>query len=447
MVYQQEGRYYAKDSKGNLICVDSPTSCIQEAVDIGGLIVIKSGTYVLNAKSRIPWSDPDTQLYAGVVVKKPFTYIVGVGNVWIKLGDNVGGSVIGIGSGANAITIEGLFIDGNSQNNPDTGIDGDLTGIIPSMDVSMLTIRDIYVTNTTREGFYLHGMFSHFENLMADSAGVAGYDGIVLDAVTYSSVFNLKAINSGRNGVYIIGAAMLGNVQNTLNVDGISVYNSKRHGVHIIHAQGISISNIVARRNAYDGIFVEDSEGVNLINTYSLENNRNGIYLFNSKNISIINAFLLNNRYSCSDPLGSGIMLYNTKNAHLIAIKAYDNRSAPCQHYAIEEVSGSTSDYNILIGGVLTPNALGAYYLVGTQSKILNADISTRTTGQATIPAGATSVVVNHGLICTPTKLFITPLAQPPGQLWVSNINNTSFTINTSSPPTSDLPISWYAEC
>jgi hypothetical protein len=68
-------------------------------------------------------------------------------------------------------------------------------------------------------------------------------------------------------------------------------------------------------------------------------------------------------------------------------------------------------------------------------------------TGQATIPAGATSVVVNHGLICAPRKVLATPLAQPPGPIWVGNINDTSFTIYTSTQPPTDLPVAWYAEC
>jgi len=447
LIYTDGNHYYAKDAHGNVICVDSPTACIQEAVDMSGLIIIKPGTYILNAKSKIPWSDPNTVLYAGIVVKKPYTHIVGVGKVIIKLGDKVGGSVIGIGSGADDVTIEGLYIDGNSQNNLDTGIDGDLTGIISSMDIWRLTLRDIYVTNTTREGFYLHGTFSHFENLIADSAGRGGYDGIVLDAVTYSSVFNLKSVNPGRDGIYIIGATLLGDIKNTLNIDGINVYGAQRFGIHIIHAQGVSISNLAARRNAYDGVFIENSEGVNLVNVYALENNRNGVYLYNSKNISIVNAFLLNNRHGCSDPMGSAILLYNTQNARLIAIKAYDNRSTPCQRYAVEEISGSTSDYNILVGGVLTPNALGAYYLVGANSKILDADVLTRASGQATIPPNATSVTVSHGLICAPHKVLVTPLAQPPGSIWVSNITATSFNINVSTAPTADLPVVWYAEC
>jgi hypothetical protein len=79
--------------------------------------------------------------------------------------------------------------------------------------------------------------------------------------------------------------------------------------------------------------------------------------------------------------------------------------------------------------------------------KIIGGAIKTINSGVATITSGSTSTTVNHGLACTPSKVLVSPLAQPPGQIWVSNINNTSFAINVSITPTSDLPVTWYAEC
>jgi hypothetical protein len=70
-----------------------------------------------------------------------------------------------------------------------------------------------------------------------------------------------------------------------------------------------------------------------------------------------------------------------------------------------------------------------------------------RSSGVATIPKDATSVTVEHGLISKPNKVLVTPLGQPSGSIWVSDITNTSFKINVSSAPTTDLPIAWYAEC
>jgi hypothetical protein len=67
--------------------------------------------------------------------------------------------------------------------------------------------------------------------------------------------------------------------------------------------------------------------------------------------------------------------------------------------------------------------------------------------GVATIAANTTAVTVNHGLVCTPSKVLVTPLGQPSGSIWVSNITATSFNINVSTAPTANLPIAWYAEC
>ena len=89
--------------------------------------------------------------------------------------------------------------------------------------------------------------------------------------------------------------------------------------------------------------------------------------------------------------------------------------------------------------------------LVGTQAIYTEDNISIREPGRnfgtATIASGSTSVTVNHGLTCTPTLVNVTPLAQPSGYIWVSNITNTSFTINISSAPTANLSVAWLAKC
>jgi hypothetical protein len=76
-----------------------------------------------------------------------------------------------------------------------------------------------------------------------------------------------------------------------------------------------------------------------------------------------------------------------------------------------------------------------------------NTGYPTEASGTATISSGSTSVTVNHGLVCTPSKVLITPLAQPSGNLWVSNITSTSFTINISTAPSANLSVAWSAEC
>ena len=63
IVYTENGHYYARDSKGNLICVDSDTACLQEAVDYvagGGAVRIVRGTYNISKSVNI---------YSGVVIE------------------------------------------------------------------------------------------------------------------------------------------------------------------------------------------------------------------------------------------------------------------------------------------------------------------------------------------------------------------------------------------
>jgi hypothetical protein len=95
----------------------------------------------------------------------------------------------------------------------------------------------------------------------------------------------------------------------------------------------------------------------------------------------------------------------------------------------LEEVGGTISidQKVVIIGGVLNGRPM--------QRK-----------ATATIPASQTRITVLHRLPRTPGKIFITPLAQPLGRLWVENRTSTSFDIVTDVSPTADLPVAWYAE-
>ena len=75
-----------------------------------------------------------------------------------------------------------------------------------------------------------------------------------------------------------------------------------------------------------------------------------------------------------------------------------------------------------------------------------NIEYRSENRGVATITAGTTRTTVTHNLIFTPSRVFITPIAQPPGKVWVENITSTSFDIVTDTAPTANLNVAWYAE-
>ncbi len=63
--------------------------------------------------------------------------------------------------------------------------------------------------------------------------------------------------------------------------------------------------------------------------------------------------------------------------------------------------------------------------------------------GQAILPAGSTSVTVTSKAATLISNILLTPLADPAGRLWVT-LGSGTFTINSSSPPPSDVPIEYF---
>lgn len=65
--------------------------------------------------------------------------------------------------------------------------------------------------------------------------------------------------------------------------------------------------------------------------------------------------------------------------------------------------------------------------------------------GNITLPADASTVVVNHGLSAAPTNVQVTPQGDV-GNWWVSGITATQFTINVKTPLTYAIVVSWRAD-
>ena len=96
-------------------------------------------------------------------------------------------------------------------------------------------------------------------------------------------------------------------------------------------------------------------------------------------------------------------------------------------------------------GGV----SVGSYIYFVNNVTIASTLIGMANSGTATITSGNTSIVVNHGLLSTPTSVQITLANDPtsnPGVCWVSTITSTQFTINcVTNPSTSGAIFYWRA--
>jgi len=75
-----------------------------------------------------------------------------------------------------------------------------------------------------------------------------------------------------------------------------------------------------------------------------------------------------------------------------------------------------------------------------------NVGYATEASGTATIPAGATSVTVAHGLVKTPNKVIATARDVGVGAVACTARDATNITLTCETPPAADVVVDWYAE-
>jgi len=102
VVYTEDGHYFAEDVDGHIFCQDSPTACIQEAVNyvisnpLGGKVYIKRGAYNISPNAPV-------QIWGGIYI-------------FIGINPNPGQTVIIEGDGAD--TIINVTASSNSSYSP-----------------------------------------------------------------------------------------------------------------------------------------------------------------------------------------------------------------------------------------------------------------------------------------------------------------------------------------
>jgi len=112
---------------------------------------------------------------------------------------------------------------------------------------------------------------------------------------------------------------------------------------------------------------------------------------------------------------------------------------------AVKNEAGSDVVVKVRGGYVRSEQNLDVWFVNVPYQNIENVEnYRTRNSGSAIIPAGSTSVTVNHGLVLAPSKVLVTPTANV--KCWVSNITSTSFRINIDTAQTSNITVYWYAE-
>jgi len=246
--------------------------------------------------------------------------------------------------------------------------------------------------------------------------------------------------------VYIIGNKIYKNIVNSIRGSGAGIY-----GIHIYDNYfefcGDIIyltygSNYFIKRNSFVGCSTAGSHILISSSASNIVIEGNIHYLvqyahillheyFTGSNVFILNNYFSPNAYN-NIVIRAGSRIYIQNN--IISKTSYLSASGygPPRNVYFER--------NIVLPGISIVDELNVAV------KKYNRGYTTENSDVATISAGSTRVTVSHGLATTPSKVLITPLASPPGKLWVENITSTSFDIVTDTAPTADLKVAWYAE-
>lgn len=176
-------------------------------------------------------------------------------------------------------------------------------------------------------------------------------------------------------------------------------------------------------------------------NCIANNNNRHGWTLEGGEYISLVNCLAEGNGAAST---GSGINVNTTLSSSITMARMISNTGqgltigAGCTNFSVTDsqaYNNTSGPYASSTAGVVVRNFIG---------------FKTTNTGTGVITAASTSVVVTHGLAITPSasSITVTPTNNTTadyGNIWVSGITSTQFTVNVRvAPGASTMTFNWF---
>jgi len=337
LVYQDGGHYYAKDSRGNVICVDSPTACLQESInnlDNGGTILIMNGIYIVNQpiimrpRVNIVGSNrSDFNGLQGVILYKSFTgadpnddFLIdfdpnvqtdywSIRNIQLRLASGYSGGGIRIRASRYGVVDFVSII----------GFNGD--GVRFAVGAAGTMTYDNVVQNS-----FIYGAANGIAFVAPDNAARFNY----IDTSPASSSYAAIYVNTG--SVEITGNHLMSGGKTSLIV--------------LNNANFVRIENNYID-NGFDGIDIYNSKDVSIVGNFFHLFQHAAIFMYGASEVVVkSNIFAYSSQES---PGYSDIIMENTTTkvaviGNIFVPTANNTRSA------VREVSG---DYNVIMGNII----------------------------------------------------------------------------------------------
>jgi len=446
------------DTKETIASSTDHAEAIQAAINYlteGGRIFIKNGIYLLH--------DKDGDGYCIVINNKSNIEIVGDKGATLKLDDNIFTESWSSRTqymlriiNSSYITVKNLVFDANR----DGGNNGNVLGIWGNGASTKVVVEENVFLNTYGHAVYINNAHDNkvLKNIFYNNTW---YD-IALDTHSHRNIVAENVIING------IGMESFGESYYNCFINNIIADQRLDVSGEVKPAINIEGRNLIKANILYNirgsGIVLEGSElqvveGNILYNTVTDLAAPNGaIYVaVGSSNKIIKNNIIINPEAGYGGIVirgdnclvegnyvtgfaSHGIIEYSRSNNRIIGNRVlnngvYDIRlfgSSNCK-CLLNDVSESTSSNKISDEGTGNVVKYNIGYL-------------TENSGTATIPAGSTSVTVEHGLASTPSKVIVTPIGDPGDRWWVANVGDTSFEIHVATAPSADIKFYWHAE-
>jgi len=483
-------------------------TAIQAAIDsldpnVGGVVEFPPGRYIVGATIAITRNNVTLRGQRGAVIKQKDNMPV---PGWPPIIDGRG-SMIAAFQKRN-ITFENLTLDGNKANNNindnyGNGIniydcqrvtvrgchlyafarDGITVSDYTRLDAAALGNEDIIIDGNLITDCRAPSQTTGGEGIIvvqgnkvviANNILAANWRGIEIETLPttglYRGCVNLTVtgnvcLNNEYGGIGVNGASQL-------TLTGNICAGAAQYGIRINNSTAITASEIVVSGNRIKGattagLTAENYEQLQLLGNH-IQSCTIGLLMSGVKDITVQNNVV-------SGSLQHGVQFTAGTNQNVIftgnlirasgqtTANTYDNLTGNAVYCVLSgnRLDGASARYGINAAGsswTIIGNALdnsGTTGLIndttsGGGARIRNnGGYITEAVGTATINSGSTSVVVNHGCSKTPGLGSITvTLGENPtntaGDVWISSIGATQFTINCrNNPGASNLDVGW----
>jgi parallel beta-helix repeat protein len=403
MIYQDpgfatNGLYDAKNSNGTISWSSTnAATVIQNAMNVGSLIVILHGTYSVT-----------TNLVAVSDVE-----VTGQGTA-TKLVAATTSIIILSGTNIHNFTLSNMWLQGYGS-----GVSSDAYFI----NMANSKFENLLVTNAGGHGLFFQSNSSR-NTIRNNEVSYNGLSGITLSGSTWTTnsttVENNYSHHNGWHGI------QLGETSNYNIVSKNIVTANSMEGICVGDSSYNIITDNSASFNAGAGIWLEDNANYNTVTGNTAYGQVTGIYLSGVSYNEIGNNILGNNTGVNSD----GILLYSNNpltlnkynNIHgntisfngragILLNTATDTNNTITDNFILNNAEygiRSEGDYNVIVYNTLRNNTSGAIHVSNTHEKVsFNIGYTTEAYGTATFKNNA-DIAVNTGLVKCPTVVFIT---------------------------------------